>query len=379
MLSSFVKCATLNGGLQKAQQQAIKKVFFANVAAASAAANLTDVAPTRHAAKKALPPKIIDAHHYFFDPKGNEFNAFLQPLGVSPYLPEQYKQDVIDPLHEMCVEVEGSVHIEMTDDGVNEAKWLQGMIDAHRCDFVKAIVANCDLNSPDVEKKLNELRSITNKLRGVRWILDHDGGTTPMHTHVATNPRLDYLNGDNGDPLRGFERGISMLEKFGLTFDLLCAPPQLYEAAKLFKWHAGVPVCVDHMGKPKTLLNKGLKSSAFNMDVWNRGMHAMADLPHAYVKLSMLGYAVPGWFGSPEREMFLRDLVWRTVDRFGPNRCMVGTNYHLNGASSDSDGLSAIGPTTQEFYKALSSWFEDYSDDEREALFYRTAKTFYRI
>ena len=104
-------------------------------------------------------------------------------------------------------------------------------------------------------------------------------------------------------------------------------------------------------------------------------MHHLLVYPLLYffkvfVKLSMLGYAVPGWHAEPEKEEALRGLVphsmfkfliWlqvlillaislhvqilQVVAWFGAERCMFASNFHINGAVSDSDGLLSSGPS----------------------------------
>ena len=64
---------------------------------------------------------------------------------------------------------------------------------------------------------------------------------------------------------------------------------------------------------------------------------------------------------------------------FGANRCMVGLNWWRDAAMSDSDGRSTVGPTPLEFIACLSTFFEDYSDDDQHRLFVGTAREFYRI
>jgi predicted TIM-barrel fold metal-dependent hydrolase len=71
---------------------------------------------------------------------------------------------------------------------------------------------------------------------------------------------------------------------------------QLPEAAKLCARHPDVPVCIDHLGKPRILNQEELEARG-------SGVKAMAAIAHVHVKLSMLGYALylagceiqPGW------------------------------------------------------------------------------------
>lgn len=148
-------------------------------------------------------------------------------------------------------------------------------------------------------------------------------------------------------------------------------------------------VCIDHLGKPRTVLGDDLlEDGAINpnvipnedeLKVWRKGMKAMAALPNAFVKLSMMGYAVPGWIRNKERQAVLKSLVRETIDLFGANRCMVAWNWHVNGAVSDADSLSKVGPDAVELLKMFMWFFEGYDKEDTDMLFAGTAKEFYRL
>ena len=109
------------------------------------------------------------------------------------------------------------------------------------------------------------------------------------------------------------------------------------------------------------------------LEVWRKGMTAMAALPNVYVKLS------PGWIRTKERQAMLKSLVRLTVELFGPNRCMVACNWHVNGAVSDADSMSEVGPDAVELLKMLLWFFEGYEKDQMGRFFAGTAKDFYRL
>ena len=93
----------------------------------------------------------------------------------------------------------------------------------------------------------------------------------------------------------------SLLSRHFLSFDLQCAPAQLTAAASLFARHPHTRVVVDHMGKPRNLRADGGEADLAELETWRQGMDALASLPHVHVKLSMLGYALPGWSESSDK------------------------------------------------------------------------------
>ncbi|KAH8069761.1 amidohydrolase [Aureococcus anophagefferens] len=190
----------------------------------------------------------------------------------------------------------------MPDDGVAEAAWVESLADRHK---VAAVVAKCDLSAPDAAAVLDGLAACAPKLRGIRFILDYDGPFGEDNaTHVQCSLHgLDYLR--DPEPAAAFERGFASLAARGLSFDLQCCPAQLPAAAALCAKHPDVAV------------------------------------PQVCVKLSMLGFAVPGWTEHDGKRALVKSLVKETVDLFGPDRCMFASNWHINGAVSNSDGADS--------------------------------------
>ena len=353
------------------------------------------------ASKLPLPKRVIDAHHHFLDThnatgNGKTFQAFLGSLlPKEEYGPDDYHRDVVAPLAAVNVTVEGSVHVEcMPDNGPQEASWVDSL-SGSKC-TVQAIVGSCDLASPTVAEDLEALTKASTKLRGVRWILDCVGRFEPnTATHIATRRHdgIDYLRGSHGpDTFDGhvvpaFANGFGLLEEHQLSFDLQCAPAQLLQAAELCRKYPGVPVVIDHLGKPRTLLGPDLDTSLDNdvvpnaqeLETWKMGMRAMAAVPHVYVKLSMLGYAIPGWVRTEQRRELLKVLVREVLDLFGPGRCMMAFNWWKNAAMSDADGLSKVGPTPLQYLEFMAECLDGFSEKDKDLVFYGTARTFYRL
>jgi predicted TIM-barrel fold metal-dependent hydrolase len=347
-----------------------------------------------------LPKRIIDAHHHFVDTlpapgNADSFQAFLASLLKNEqYLPEHYRRDAVEPLQQHGIALCASVHVEaMPDDGYGEAAWVEQLSARDPKCTVRAIVGSCDLTRATIDEDLKKLCQASSKVRGVRWILDCIGKFQPnTATHIATSRHdgIDYLRGSNGGydggAVHEFERGFAMLAKHNLSFDLQCAPVQLEQAAALCARHPNVPVVIDHLGKPRTLLGPDTEDNNTNsipneaeLFVWRAGMKAMAALPHVRVKISMMGYAVPGWIKTDHRKALLKSLVQEVLALFGPQRCMAALNWWKSAAVSDSDFLSDVGPTPLEYVAFVTSCLESYSEEDRDWVFYGTAKEFYRI
>lgn len=337
---------------------------------------------------------IVDSHHHFIDTRAGNHDLVKSVAGEVVYLAEDYERDVKDRLkEELGVELVASIHVEcMPNNGAEEVRWVE---ECSKSKTVKAIVGSVNLASPDVEMELQTLVSSGKMVKGVRWILDCVGPYQPgTATHVATTRHdgIDYLRGGKNQQQQQqvmdcFENGYKLLETYQLSFDLQCAPAQLLMASQLASRYPNIPVVIDHLGKPRTVIRSEQPQLVLDeeeISVWRKAMKAMAALPHVYVKLSMLGYIVPGWIQSKQRESVIKDLVLETIHMFGPQRCMFALNWYLDGAISDSDGLSSVGPDAIAMYEKLKHWLlssssRKYTPQDLHWIFAKTAQTFYRI
>ena len=319
-----------------------------------------------------VPADIVDCHHHFFLPSRNAFQGFLKGLGAPDYTPEQYAADC------GSLPVSKTVHVEaLPDDGLQEAAWVESLGDRHK---VGAIVAKADLSSPDAAAVLDRLAAAAPRLRGIRYILDYDGPFGEDNaTHVEVSRHgVDYLRDAVGAP--AFARGFALLADRGLSFDLQCCPAQLPAAAALCAAHPRVAVALDHLGKPRHLTGDAAADAA-ELARWRAGMRLLSAQPQVCVKLSMLGFAVPGWTEDETKGALAKALVKETIDLFGPDRCMFASNWHINGAVSNSDGADACDVAMPALYATFQAWVDDFglSADAQRALFAGTAARFYRL
>lgn len=322
-----------------------------------------------------MPTEIVDCHHHFLEPGKNDFQAFLRKLGCPSYPCEKYALDRGD------LPIARTVHVEaLPDDGVAEAAWVTALIDGGRAPYVAAIVAKCDLSADDCAETLDRLAAVAPKLRGIRYILDYDGPFGEGNaTHVECSRHgLDYLR-DRDGPAAAFERGFALLAARNLSFDLQCCPLQLPAAAKLCARHPGVRVVLDHLGKPYKL--KAREEDLVDVAAWRRGIRTIAAVPSVYVKLSMLGYAVPGWSEDAIKTDLVKELVLETIQTFGAKRCMFASNWHVDGPTSNSDGGDRCAMTMPQLYAIFNEWVEAWGFDAeaKHALFAGTAAEFYRL
>lgn len=294
---------------------------------------------------------LIDAHHHFWDismgkhpwivPQPGKEMVFGDPTPLyRDYLPEQIREDAKN------WNLVGTVHVEagwQAGDPVGETRWLEEL--AERDGLPSTIVAAAPLHDPKVEAVLEQQAAFP-RVRGIRYILSW---------HEDPNKRFAARRDWMEDPQ--WLQGFRLLEKFGLSFDLMIYPGQMADAAKLAAGHPGTTIILNHVGSPAD-------RDAESMARWRDGLKLLARQPNMRIKLSDLVAYDHDWTLES-----LRDVTMACVDAFGPDRCMVGSDFPV----------AALHATWDEVFGSFDQIFAGFSEDERRAMFFANAARDYRI
>lgn len=175
-----------------------------------------------------------------------------------------------------------------------ETDWLLGI--ARRHDFVRGVVGWVPLADENVERHLARL-SAEPKLCGVRHVLQDE----PDDAHML-RPE--------------FRRGLALLQKYGLAYDLLIFPRHLRNAARLADEFPAQTFVLDHLAKPSVRTGE--------IAGWARDLRELSRRQNVACKLSgLVTEAKPeGW-----TEMELRPYLETALAAFGPERLMFGTDW----------------------------------------------------
>ena len=206
-----------------------------------------------------------------------------------------------------------------------------------------------------------------NRFHGIRHISTWDASPDIVSTR---NPPKGLLL----DPK--FREGFACLQKYGLSFDAWLYHPQLMELVDLARAFPDTPIVVNHIGGPLGIGPYAGKRKEVFQD-WKRGMAALATCPNMVVKLGGLGMPRCG-FGWHERtippssaelaEAMAPYYRW-CIEQFGVDRCMFESNFPVDKISYSYNVL----------WNAFKRISEDFSPQERGALFYETAVKVYRL
>ncbi|MFG1869384.1 amidohydrolase family protein [Micromonospora arborensis] len=207
--------------------------------------------------------------------------------------------------------------------------------------LIAGVVGWVDLTADDVGDRLDRLRAA----RGGDWLVG-------IRHLVQSEPDPEYL--DRPD----VRRGIAAVGAAGLAFDLLVRDHQLPAATRLVRDLPRMRFVLDHLGKP-SLGHGGLGD-------WPRDLRALAAEPNTTAKLSGLVTEVgaPSWTTAD-----VRPAVEHAIDVFGPNRLMFGSDWPV----------CLLATSYTRWVEALTDLLDPLSDDERAAIWGRTARRAYRL
>lgn len=291
----------------------------------------------------SLPP-IVDTHLHFWD-----LGAFRYPWLHDPgcehlrqnYLPPDWQDDAANL--EILARVHVQAEIDHDHDPVEETRWLNRIAPATPA---TVCVGYADLRDRRVDEVLAR-HAETPMFRGIRqeaWF-DPD-------SRRADVPKQNLLDSPE------WRKGLRRLSSHSLSFDLLVWPSQLDQARVIFREIPDLPVILEHTGLPPLSDFDGLTR-------WRTSLRAFArQVPQAFLKLSGMSLIEPCW--SPDR---IAPIIREAIDIFGPDRCMLGSNFPLERATLS---YSRLWGTYGEMLAHLDA-------KERDAVFFRTAAAVYRI
>jgi L-fuconolactonase len=275
----------------------------------------------------------IDAHQHFWQLTQPFDYRWLDAPALAPikrdYLPEHLLP------HLAATGVERSIFVQ-TQHNVEENRWALAL--AAQNTWLAGVVGWVDLASPRCEEQLLAFKDQP-KFVGVRHVTQDE-------------PDDDFILRD--DVLRG----LSVLEKHGVPFDLLFYVRHLPHAATLARRFPDLALVIDHLAKPQIKDRR--------LDNWLPHLAAAAQFPNVYCKLSGLATEADWncWSAAD-----LAPYVRAAVDLFGPNRCMYGSDWPV----------CELAGSYERIHAAILVALGQLSEAELSAIFGGTAAQVYGI
>ncbi len=274
---------------------------------------------------------VIDSHQHFwyYEPVKHEWIDDDMSIIRRDFLPSDLKKVYDENDIDGCVAVQADQTLEETDFLIRLSEGSN---------FIKGIVGWVDLRSDEIEAYLEQYKSFE-KLKGFRHV-------------VQGEPDHNFLLRSN------FLRGISALEKFNYTYDILVFPHQLGAVLEFVKHFPNQKFVIDHMAKPY------IKDGFFNG--WSVLMHEIAKCENVSCKISgMVTEADYKTWTSRQLEPYM-DLV---LNAFGTKRTMFGSDWPVCLVAGNYKQVKTL----------VTDFISELSQDEQDDIMGNNAIQFYNL
>ena len=288
---------------------------------------------------------IIDTHVHFFDFSHPELKwVWLAPdfhhpiignidaIKSQAYLVQDFRAE------SRFAGVEGVVHVQAaigSPNPVTETVWLTKMNETSPIPI--RIVADSNLGAAGAIAQLED-HAKSNIFVGIR-----DFNAEPMLASKELNPN--------------YEESLKWLTKNQIVFDLDCEWMNMPEARKLAERHPDLPIVLEHIGFPRERTDTYFQN-------WKSAIEGLAKAGNVTMKIS--GVAMTDPFFTKES---LKRWVDACLDAFGPDRCVIGSNWPVDRLYSSYDPI-------MRYYR---EYIEKLSVSEQEKILNKNAAKLYKF
>ena len=235
---------------------------------------------------------------------------------------------------------------------------------------VSGIISHADMTLGDALNEVLEAHEKAGRglFRGIRHLGAHHPRPDEAFEALLRGPGL-FLRED-------FQAGVRLLGQRGHTFETSYYHTQSRDFPALIEAAPETTIILDHFGIPLGAGSyRDQREAIFKQ--WQADMAALAEYPNVYAKLG--GLAMPdngfGWHEAakpPTSEDFVaaqKRYYLHTIECFGVERCLFESNFPVDKVSISYAVL----------WNAFKKMVADFSDDEKQSLFYGTAAKVYRL
>jgi L-fuconolactonase len=273
----------------------------------------------------------IDSHQHFwkYHPVKDAWITDDMKVIQRDFMPEDLEPVLMQYEFDGCIAVQA-------DQSEQETLFLLELADQYS--FIKGVVGWVDLRAPNVDERL-EYFSTFPKLKGVRHI-------------VQGEPQDDFLL------RKDFCRGISLLQQYQFTYDILIHPRHLKYAKEFVQRFPNQRFVIDHLAKPF------IKEQIW--EDWKNDLDAVAEMSNVHCKISGMVTEADWKNWKVDDFTIYFESVW---EAFGPKRVMFGSDWPVCLVAADYKQVCQIVDEHTVFLSA----------DEKAKLWGLNAQHFYNL
>lgn len=274
----------------------------------------------------------IDAHQHFWKYKPIKHAWINDDMAV---LKKDYLPEILEKEFEGS-NIQGSVAVQASQ-SEDETLFLINL--ANENNIIKAIVGWADLCAPNISERLSYFTELNSKVKGFRHVV-HD------------EPDVNFMLRKN------FQHGISQLNQYNLTYDILIFPIHMEVTETLVKSFPNQKFVIDHIAKP--YIKKG------DIELWEKHIKILAQYENVCCKLS--GMVTETHWDNWKQKDF-KPYLDVVLDAFGTDRLMFGSDWPVCLLSGSYNQVKNI----------VSEYISELTTSEQNKIMGNNAIKFYNI
>lgn len=273
----------------------------------------------------------LDSHHHFwhYDPIAYNWIDDAMHTIRQDFLPQALQPTITQAGISGVISVQARQSLE-------ETQWLLHLANAY--EFIRGVVGWFPLASANLQAELERF-SVHPKLRAVRHVVQ--GESDPA-----------FLQRED------FNRGISLLSRYGLAYDILIVEHQLPATLSFVDRHPNQIFILDHLAKPR------IKDRI--IEPWATYLKELARRPNVYGKISGMVTEADYHHWSEQQ---LRPYMEVALAAFGPRRLMFGSDWPV----------CLVACPYGRWVDMVGRFVATLSSAEQDAFWYGTARQAYSI
>ena len=232
---------------------------------------------------------IVDSHHHYWQYNPVEYDWIDDSMKVirTDFLPEKLEQTIREAGIDGVISVQARQSVEETDLLINMA---------HQNKFMKGVVGWLPLIQDDIETYLEKYSGEV-ILKGLRHV-------------VQGEPDPEFILRND------FNRGISLLKKYSLVYDILIVERQLPNTIRFADQHPDQVFVLDHIAKPLIDRNE--------LSPWKENIRELSKRENVSCKISGMVTEADFTNWTPEQLLPYFDVI---LNAFGPDRLLFGSDW----------------------------------------------------
>ena len=274
---------------------------------------------------------IIDTHHHFWNYDPVEYDWIDNDMARirRSFLPADLKETLKGTGVEGVVSVQARQSIEETD-------WLLKL--AAENEFMRGIVGWLPLAAENIGELLDQYSQNKN-LKSLRHV-------------VQGEPDPNFILG------KEFNRGVSLLKNYNLSYDILIFEHQLANTITFVDQHPYQQFILDHIAKPRIKAN--------TLEPWAKYLWELAERENVSCKIS--GMVTEADFNNWTEEQ-LKPYFDVVIKAFGPERLLFGSDWPV----------CLVATEYSNWLNLVKKQLAQFSEDEQKMIFHKNAEKVYQL